>query len=339
MEVFIFAALCGVVIGIFSGLLGIGGGTIMVPLFRLAFGLPAICATATSLFAIIPTSISGCVTHLKNKTCIPLLGLITGLAGAITSAVGVYLATLSPSWLIMLAAALIIVYSSYTMFKKAMKCPKEPAKARKKEMAAAQSSEAADGDADGSADGAAKGATASAVTGVATTPANGANTAAAVGTVNGATQGVAQSGVEQSIRSAEKVLKDASFVFTKKKVLLAIMIGLVAGLASGYVGVGGGFIMVPMFISILGVMMSQASGTSLLAVCILALPGVIEQGILGNIDYIAGIAIVCGSIPGAVIGANLAKKIPERKLRFVFSGFLLFAAVMLLGNELFPFAG
>ena len=123
------------------------------------------------------------------------------------------------------------------------------------------------------------------------------------------------------------------FVFTPKKIFTAICIGLIAGLASGYVGVGGGFIMVPMFLGVLGVSMRQASGTSLIAVCILALPGVIEQGILGNIDYIAGIAVVVGSIPGAVIGANLTKKVPERKLRFIFGGFLLFAAFMLMVKE------
>ena len=43
-----------------------------------------------------------------------------------------------------------------------------------------------------------------------------------------------------------------------------------------------------------------------------------------------------GSIPGAIIGANLIRKIPERKLRFVFGAFLLLSAVVLLINELLP---
>ena len=47
METFIIAAVVGVGVGILSGLLGIGGGVIMVPLFRLGFGLEAIAATAT----------------------------------------------------------------------------------------------------------------------------------------------------------------------------------------------------------------------------------------------------------------------------------------------------
>ncbi len=110
-------------------------------------------------------------------------------------------------------------------------------------------------------------------------------------------------------------------------------IGLVAGLASGYVGVGGGFIMVPLMLSIIGIPMRKASGTSLIAVMILAIPGVIEQAVIGNINYLAGIAVVVGSIPGAVLGARLVTKVPERALRILFGCFLIVAAVMLALNE------
>ena len=85
VEAFAIAVVVGLLVGVLSGLLGIGGGTIMVPIFRLGFGLSAIEATATSLFTIIPTSLSGCVTHIKNKTCIVPLGLAAGIGGAITS--------------------------------------------------------------------------------------------------------------------------------------------------------------------------------------------------------------------------------------------------------------
>ena len=81
-------------------------------------------------------------------------------------------------------------------------------------------------------------------------------------------------------------------------------------------------------------MMRKASGTSLVAIMILAIPGVIEQAFLGNINYLAGIAMAVGSIPGAVIGANLVRRVPERQLRFAFGAFLLISAVVLLGNEI-----
>ena len=121
------AVLVGVGIGILSGMLGIGGGTVMVPVFKLGFGMSAIGATATSLFAIIPTAVSGGITHLRQKTCIPKLGIFAGLGGACLSPVGVWLASKSPGWAIMLAAACVIGYSAFTMLKKAMKLPKEPA--------------------------------------------------------------------------------------------------------------------------------------------------------------------------------------------------------------------
>ena len=66
---------------------------------------------------------------------------------------------------------------------------------------------------------------------------------------------------------------------------------------------------------------------------ILAVPGVIEQALLGNINYAAGIAIAIGSIPGAVVGARLVRVVPERMLRFIFGCFLLLAAALLVLNE------
>lgn len=303
METFIIAAIIGVIIGIFSGLLGIGGGTLMVPIFRLGFGMSAISSTATSLFTIIPTSLAGLITHVKNKTCIPKVGVLCGLGGACTSPLGVYLASISPSWAIMFAAAAIIGYSSYSMFRKAIRMPK----------IAPQGESAVTGkDLEKEAEKAAQ--------------------AAAV-------QDEGQTGTTKAAANTTKTVsapKEETFKLSVKKVALCLLIGLIAGLASGYVGVGGGFIMVPLFISLLGIMMRQASGTSLVAVTILAIPGVVEQGLLGHIDYIAGIAMAVGSIPGAVIGASLIRKVPERKLRFVFGAFLLISAVVLLFNELLP---
>lgn len=314
METFIIAAIIGVIIGIFSGLLGIGGGTLMVPIFRLGFGMSAISSTATSLFTIIPTSLAGLITHVKNKTCIPKVGVLCGLGGACTSPLGVYLASISPSWAIMLAAAAIIGYSSYSMFRKAIRMPK----------IAPQGESAVTGkDLEKEAEKAARAAQA----------------AQAQAAQAEAAQGKGQPTTTKAAANATKTAsapKEEPFKLSVKKVALCLLIGLIAGIASGYVGVGGGFIMVPLFISLLGIMMRQASGTSLVAVTILAIPGVVEQGLLGHIDYIAGIAMAVGSIPGAVIGASLIRKVPERKLRFVFGAFLLISAVVLLFNELLP---
>ena len=266
---FIAPALAGVFVGVMSGLLGVGGGTIIVPIFRLAFGMSPLASTATSLFAIIPTSISGVVAHARAKTCVPKLGLALGVGGAVMSPMGVWLASVSPGWLVICVAAIVIGFSAFKMFKKAVKCAPTPRAGRGR------------------------------------------------GNAQGA---------------SAKAVPDRP-VLSRKQYLQGACIGLIAGLASGYVGVGGGFIMVPLMLAVLDIPMSLASGTSLIAIMILAIPGVIEQGLLGNIEYLAGIAIVVGSIPGALVGARLVRVVPERQLRFIFGGFLLVAAVMLMLNE------
>lgn len=318
---FVVPALVGVLIGVASGLLGIGGGTVMVPIFRLAFGMSATMSTATSLFAIIPTSVSGAISHVKGKTCIPALGIAAGLGGACLSPVGVWLAQLSPDWLVMLAAALIIGYSAINMFKKAFKLRPAGQPAAGADAAASLSTQSS-GAPEGSRTEVCVASATARISGTGETlvdpSATGGSSAAASLTSSGGQAAAAPS-------------DDAPL--SRKQLLQGVAIGLVAGLASGYVGVGGGFIMVPLMLSIIGIPMRKASGTSLIAVMILAIPGVIEQGIIGNINYLAGIAIVIGTIPGAVIGAKLVTKVPERTLRLLFGCFLIVAAVMLVLNE------
>ncbi len=304
----VVALLVGVGIGVLSGLLGIGGGTVMVPIFKLGFGMSPIGATATSLLAIIPTSISGSITHVRQKTCIPLLGVLAGIGGACFSPVGVQLATMSPGWLIMLVAACVIAYSAYTMLLKALKMsPKKKAKA---ETAAFD---------DGS--GAASAANASA-----------AETASAI-----ATDGAAADGAVAAIAASAPAApdnSDAEAPFGFKRLWKGLVIGAFAGLIAGYVGVGGGFLMVPLFISILHIDMRRASGSSLVAIGILSIPGALMQIMLGNANILIALAVVIGSVPGAILGARLVTRVPERSLRFFFAGVLFIGAILLVVQEL-----
>lgn len=281
VPLFLVSLVVGLAVGVLAGLLGIGGGMLLVPAFKLGYAMDSLMCTATSLFTIIPTSVSGAISHIRNKTCLPKLGVAAGLGGACLSPLGVWLATLSPDWAVMGAAALIIAYSSVTMFRKALKAPKVPR-----------------GAGAGAADAAAK-----------------------------------EAAAEDRAATIERAHAEAPTIGWREAGIGAA-IGLFAGLASGYVGVGGGFIMVPLMMSILHVPMKLTSGTSLIAVMILAVPGTVTQALLGNINWIAGIAVACGSIPGATLGAKLIPKVPERQLRFLFAGFLVVAAVLLVVNQL-----
>ena len=280
VPLFLVSLVVGLAVGVLAGLLGIGGGMLLVPAFKLGYAMDSLMCTATSLFTIIPTSVSGAISHIRNKTCLPKLGVAAGLGGACLSPLGVWLATLSPDWAVMGAAALIIAYSSVTMFRKALKAPKVPR-----------------GAGAGAADAAAK-----------------------------------EAAAEDRAAAIERAHAEAPTIGWREAAIGAA-IGLFAGLASGYVGVGGGFIMVPLMMSILHVPMKLTSGTSLIAVMILAVPGTVTQALLGNINWIAGIAVACGSIPGATLGAKLIPKVPERQLRFLFGFFLIVAAAVLVLNE------
>lgn len=92
--------------------------------------------------------------------------------------------------------------------------------------------------------------------------------------------------------------------------------------------------MVPLLVSITNLPMKLTSGTSLIAVMVLATPAAVAQCALGNIDFAVGIATACGTIPGAAIGAHLVRRIPERALRFAFACFLVIAAALLATKEL-----
>ncbi len=282
----IAAAALGVFIGLFSGLLGVGGGTVMVPMFRLVFGLSAFASTGTSLFTVIPTSLSGVISHLRRKTCIPKLGLVLGIGGACTSPLGVLLANNSPSWAVMCATALAIGYSAYNMLKKVRELPKDGSRVDLKA----------------------------------------AGSAAASGSfaINAANDLITSATVPNALEVP---------TITTKQLVAGFVIGLIAGIASGYVGLGGGFLMVPLMLVWLNIPMKQTAGTSLLAVMLLAIPGAVTQGVLGNIDYLVGIATAVGTIPGAYLGARLVSRVPERQLRIAFSVFLGIGAVLLVVKE------
>ena len=323
----------GVGVGVLSGLLGIGGGTVLVPVFKLGYALSPIMSTATSLATIIPTSISGAISHVRRKTCVPSLGVAAGLGGAITSPVGVWLATMSPDWAIMVAAAAVIAYSAITMFSKALKAPK--GKGTATAAAGAEVANACSGKS--SAEEVEACAKEPAVKAGAPSVAAGASVGAAAGL--GVEAAAAEAGacavasVATTAGAAEAPAVPVVPQMARRQLVMGVGVGAIAGVASGYVGLGGGFVMVPLMVSLFHIPMKLTSGTSLIAVALLALPAAVTQTMLGNVSWLVALAVAAGSVPGALLGARLIPRVPERTLRFIFSGFLLVGAVLLALNQ------
>ena len=111
-------------------------------------------------------------------------------------------------------------------------------------------------------------------------------------------------------------------------------IGGIAGLAGGLLGVGGGFIMVPLQVLWTRTRQRTAAGTSLAAIVPIAVVGAAVYYFGGGspqLDLQVAVFLMLGSSAGALAGARLALVIPERPLRMLVAALLLVGAV----NELY----
>lgn len=109
--------------------------------------------------------------------------------------------------------------------------------------------------------------------------------------------------------------------------------GAVAGLASGLLGVGGGFILVPLFTGRFGYSMKRAVGTSLVSIAAIAVPGLLSHAFLGNIDVRLGVVLAMASVPGAWLGARIALGTHEGGLRKGFAALMALSGALLAANE------
>ncbi|MEX2293740.1 MAG: sulfite exporter TauE/SafE family protein [Acidimicrobiales bacterium] len=113
-----------------------------------------------------------------------------------------------------------------------------------------------------------------------------------------------------------------------------VAIGLISGLLSGLLGIGGGVIMVPAFVQLARMEVKAAIATSLVCVGGFALPGTITHALQGHVDWRVALALVVGVVPGARLGAALTIRATDRRLRIVVASFLGCTAVLYAGGEL-----
>ena len=112
-----------------------------------------------------------------------------------------------------------------------------------------------------------------------------------------------------------------------------ILLGLVVGVISGMLGIGGAIMIIPALIFFYGLKQKEANGTSL-AILLppIALFAVVEYHRAGLIRWPIAIAVIVGFIAGAPLGAKLitADWISERTLRWMFGFFLAYVSARLL---------
>jgi len=111
-----------------------------------------------------------------------------------------------------------------------------------------------------------------------------------------------------------------------------LVVGLVAGAGflTGLLANGGGFLLVPIFVLVLGLTAVQAAGTSMVAVAALIVPTLLAHIWLGHVDWAVAAAFAAGVIPASIVGARIGQRLPEVFARRAFGVVLVTFSVCFL---------
>ncbi len=281
----------GLLVGLLSGLFGVGGGFLMTPLL-IMFGIPPTVAAATDSLQIVGASTSGTFAHwrlgnvdFKMGACLLIGGFTGGLAGVqlikMLRMMGNADVVIKITYVLMLG-----IVGTYMFF--------ESLNALKKTKQAEHISEAQP-------------------------------------------QAKKESGFVKLIRSLPLQTH-----FTKSGVthsaILVVLLGAFVGILAAIMGVGGGFLMVPVMIYLLRMPMHVVVGTSLFQILFTCIEVSFLQAYINHtVDFILAVLLLLGSTFGAQIGTKLGKKLHGDQLKILLAIIVLVVTVkMLLGLLLEP---
>jgi uncharacterized membrane protein YfcA len=115
-----------------------------------------------------------------------------------------------------------------------------------------------------------------------------------------------------------------------RRTLTLAAIGTLAGLFSGLFGVGGGVVIVPLLVLLLGFDERLATGTSLAAIVVIAAVATAVHGAYGNVHLRDGLLVGVPAVVGVIAGADLQQRISTRAVSLTFAALLVAVAIDLL---------
>lgn len=118
---------------------------------------------------------------------------------------------------------------------------------------------------------------------------------------------------------------------TPQLILILVLIGLLAGILSGFVGVGGGIIIVPALVYVLGLSQHEAQGTSLFVLSMpVVLLAVVNYWKSGNVNWKFGLVIALTFFVGGYIGSKLSLRLSPGIVKLVFGGILAYVSFRMI---------
>jgi uncharacterized membrane protein YfcA len=136
--------------------------------------------------------------------------------------------------------------------------------------------------------------------------------------------------------SMSMIIKSKKRIYTTTNYWQLALIGAAVGIVIGFLGAGGGFLIIPALLFFANLPMKQAVGTSLLIIFINSSIGFIGDLYIGTpVDYFFLLSILSIAFVGMLIGTQLSKRIDGNKLKPIFGWFILVMGIYILIKEIF----
>jgi uncharacterized protein len=274
----------GGLVGLLSGLFGVGGGFLLTPLL-IMFGIPPAIAAASDSNQIVAAASSGTVAHARSGNVDYRMGLLLLAGGVIGGTAGVrvikmLLATGQAGFVIRLTYVLMLAFVGSYMFYDSIRgmraarvpvpVPQDRATPRKPSMYA-------------------------------------------------------------RLVQALPYPMDFERSGIRVSVLLPVGLGVLVGMLAAIMGVGGGFIMVPVMVYLLRMPMHVVVGTSLFQILFTCVNVTVLQSYMNHtVDFVLALVLLVGSTTGAQIGARISKRLKADQLKVMMAGIILATMVMMV---------
>lgn len=243
---YIIIAAIGILIGLLSGLFGIGGALIATPLLKIFAGLSPLLALATPLPAAIPSAISGSIVYHRNKLIDFKIAKVILLCAIPMNYIGVEATKYVDGKLLMILTGIFLFLVGGTFFVRGW------------------------------------------------------------------------------------MLKEEKTYEVQRSLAVLIPAGIATGFLSGLLAIGGGIVLVPVFVRLNRLPLKSALATSLFCVLILSIVGTIKHYMLGNIDIKIALILSVFAVPFSYYGAKMAIKLRSQTLERMYGTFVVMFAIYFL---------
>lgn len=120
---------------------------------------------------------------------------------------------------------------------------------------------------------------------------------------------------------------------SEKPLWVTLVSGATVGLLTGVLGVGGGFLIVPALVVLVGLPMQMAVGTSLVVITMNSIAGLLGHINDGSFQPLLILVFTVSGLAGTFAGSRLARYLPAKKLQSVFAFFVILLAIFLLADN------